>query len=85
MAEITEERISNAVLDGEDAFWAVIAEQFPEAESGDLVPDASMALTRALEKAVRAWIDANITSDLGVSEWLTASYLYLRAFGRQDF
>ncbi len=68
MAEITEERIAKAVRDGEDAFWAVIAEQFSEAESGDLAPDASLALTRAMEKAVRAWIDANVTSDLGVKE-----------------
>ncbi len=72
MPEITEERIADAVQDAEDAFWAVIAEQFPEADSGDLSPDAAFALTAAMEKAVRAWIDANITSqeleDLGMSQ-----------------
>jgi hypothetical protein len=68
MAEITDERIANAVRDGEDAFWAVIAEQFPEAEGGDLAPDASIQLTIAMEKAVREWIDTNVTSDLGVNE-----------------
>jgi hypothetical protein len=68
VAEITDDRIAKAVRDSEDAFWSVIAEQFPEAESGDLAPDASLALTRAMEKAVRAWIDANVPSDLGVSE-----------------
>ena len=39
MAEITEARVKRAVRDGEDAFWAVMAKQFPEAESGDLAPD----------------------------------------------
>jgi hypothetical protein len=68
MAEITEQRITGAVRDAEDAFWAVVAEQFPEAESGDLAPDAALSLTRAMEKAVRAWIDANVTSGLGVTE-----------------
>jgi hypothetical protein len=70
MAEITEERITEAVQDGEDAFWAAVVELFPEAKSGDLAPDAAHALSRAMEGAIRAWVDANITSqdaeDLGV-------------------
>jgi arginyl-tRNA synthetase len=70
VADITDERIAKAVRDGEDAFWAAVAEQFPEAESGDLAPDAAFALKRAMKMAVRAWVDANVTSrdsdDLGV-------------------
>lgn len=62
MAEITEQRIEKAVRVGEDAFWSAIAQSFPEAESGDLSPDAAFALTRAMEKAVREWIDANVTT-----------------------
>lgn len=60
MAEVSEQRIEQVVRGGEDAFWAAVAEQFPEAESGDLAPDAAYALTRAMERAVRAWIDANV-------------------------
>jgi hypothetical protein len=63
MADISDERITAAVEDGAEAFWAVIAKQFPEATSGDFPPDAEYALTKALEEAVRVWLDANVESD----------------------
>jgi hypothetical protein len=62
MAEITEERISQAIQTGENAFWAAIASEFPEAKTGDLAPDTVFMLTGAMEKATRAWIDANISN-----------------------
>jgi hypothetical protein len=63
MIEISDERITEAVEDGVEAFWAVIAKQFPEVTSGDFPPDAEFALTKALEEAVRVWLDANVESD----------------------
>jgi hypothetical protein len=63
MADISDERIREAVEDGAGAFWAVIAKQFPEVKSGDFPPDAEFALTKALEEAVRVWLDANVESD----------------------
>ncbi len=63
MAEIRNERIEEAVEDGAKAFWAIIAKRFPEATSGDFPPDAELALTTALEKAVRVWLDFNVLSD----------------------
>ena len=63
MSEISDERITEAVEDGANSFWAVIAERFPEAKSGDFPPDAEFALTKALENAVRVWLDANVELD----------------------
>lgn len=61
MAEVTDERIRSAVRKGEDAFWAAVAEAFPEATSGDLDPGMAVTLEQTMERAIRAWVDYNIT------------------------
>jgi hypothetical protein len=67
MAE--EERIQDAVEEGEEAFWAAVAQVFPEAESGDLDPGTTVQLKQTMERAVRAWVDFNVTpSDNGHGE-----------------
>lgn len=53
-------RVRAAVRAGEEAFWAVIAEAFPEAESGDLSPDAVDDMQRALLRATHRWVEANV-------------------------
>lgn len=63
-----EDRIKTALRNGEDAFWAAVSESFPEATSGDLAPDASHALTRAMERAIEAWVDANVNPAEGDAE-----------------
>lgn len=44
-------------------FWSAVAETFPDATSGDLAPDVAVSLKRAMERAVRAWDDANVTTE----------------------
>ena len=63
-----EDRIKKALDKGEDAFWAAVAGQFPEATSGDLSPDMSLDLKRTMERAIREWVDANVGDDLAVAE-----------------
>lgn len=53
-------KINELTQDALDAFWEVIAKQFPNAKSGDLSPLVSFHLTQAAESAVRAWVSANI-------------------------
>jgi hypothetical protein len=61
MAVISDARIKSAVREGEDAFWAAVAKEFPEATSGDLDPGMVMSLTQTMERVIRAWVDYNIT------------------------
>jgi hypothetical protein len=56
---VDNQRIETALNKGEDAFWAAVADQFPEITTGDLSPDAAFALTRAMESAILAWVEAN--------------------------
>ena len=50
------EELTNKAL---DAFWDIIATQFPEAKTGDLSPLATMQLDSAAEKAVSEWVESN--------------------------
>lgn len=43
-----------------EAFWEVIAKEFPEATTGDFPPDATFDWDLATEKAVRLWIWGNV-------------------------
>ncbi len=52
-------RLENALNEAEHAFWRVIAEQYPEIKSGDLMPSDVFAFEEALEKGVIAWLDTN--------------------------
>lgn len=63
----TEERIEKAVKEAEDAFWSVIAERFPEAETGDMHIDACVRFTDNLNQAVRLWLATN--TDLLPDHW----------------
>jgi hypothetical protein len=55
-----EERIVAATENAEEAFWAVVAGSFPEAETGDLDPLEVMRLEEHLTRAVREWVEANV-------------------------
>jgi hypothetical protein len=51
---VNEAWIKEALRAGDDAFWGAVAALFPEAETGDLAPDAGHALTLSMERAIRA-------------------------------
>ena len=42
-----------------EAFWSVVADDFPEAATGDLSPLATFALSDAATSAVTEWVANN--------------------------
>ncbi len=58
--KMDEKRIQHAISKGEEAFWAAVANEFPEATTGDLSPELVVEMNRILGRVVRAWVDANI-------------------------
>lgn len=48
------------IFEAQDAFWAVVAREFPEITTGDFSPDATLAFDDACEKAVLIWIQSNM-------------------------
>ena len=61
MADVTDERIKTALRKGEDAFWAAVAREFPDTTTGDLDTGIVISLTQIMERAIRAWVDYNVT------------------------
>ena len=45
-----------------DAFWEVVCQQFPEAESGDLSPWDTVQLETMAKAAIREWIANNVNT-----------------------
>ena len=62
-----EKRIEKAVDDAEDAFWEVIATNFPEAKTGDLDPFAHVNFVLQGEDVVKTWLAMN--TDLLPNYW----------------
>ncbi len=60
-----EQRIEQALVKAEEAFWAAVAAQFPEAKTGDVGPWATMKLTNTMERAIREWVDENVGEAVG--------------------
>ena len=59
MSEDSGDRIKDAVEKAELAFWAEIANEFPEIKTGDFSPDASYELTKSMVDAVKIWLAGN--------------------------
>ena len=57
---LTTQDIREAVTIAEEAFWASIAQQFPQAKTGALDLTVSVQTTVQNEKAVKAWVEANM-------------------------
>ena len=55
-----EERIKTAKEKAAFAFWAVVAEQFPEAKSGDMSPLEVNGIETAMGTAIDQWIKNNV-------------------------
>jgi hypothetical protein len=54
--------VERHVRAAQDAFWAVIAQRFPEVATGDLPPDADAAFDAACYRVLSAWLAANTGS-----------------------
>lgn len=53
------QRLSEVIEDAQMAFWAVVADKYPEITTGDFSPQDSIELDDALTKAVISWLDGN--------------------------
>ena len=54
-----EYRLKAAIERADNSFWAVIADSFPEAKSGDYPPDLSSAREQHNREAVLWWLHYN--------------------------
>jgi hypothetical protein len=59
VGDVTPERIRAAVGPARDAFWAKIAESFPEVTTGDMAPGDEIALEWAINETVVTWLTWN--------------------------
>lgn len=63
LAEEQEKKFRTAqeiVRDALEVFWQEIADAYPQAESGDLTPQTTLALESMADAAVEEWIQFNI-------------------------
>jgi len=56
---LVSEHRQDVVERASDAFWGVVAAAHPHIKTGDLPPDATIAIKHAMHVAVAAWLDAN--------------------------
>lgn len=52
--------IDTLAEDAMQAFWAVVAERFPEATTGDLSIERTIALEITAQAAIREWVQNNV-------------------------
>jgi len=57
---MTQTLIDSIAEDAMLAFWAVVAKRFPDATSGDLSIERTVALTITAEAAIREWVQNNV-------------------------
>ena len=58
------DRIRKAVEDGMEAFFEQISEHYPEIESGDFPPLATVAIEKAMLEAAETWVLGNSPHDM---------------------
>lgn len=56
---MNEKKLKRVAQQAEDAFWAVVAENY-EAKSGDLPPDMAIRLSSTMLKSIEVWVDFNV-------------------------
>jgi hypothetical protein len=66
------------------AFWKVVADNYPDAESGDLSIDRTIKLSEAQRYAVDEWVENNVPKDPKrsyrvVNEVITNEVYYVEA------
>jgi hypothetical protein len=52
-------RIEDACEEAVMNFWVVIAEKFPEATTGDMMPGQEFQFTEAAHSVVKIWLENN--------------------------
>ncbi len=60
MSNVSESKFNEVASDAQFAFWAIVAERFPEATTGDLSPAMSHKLDCVMGEALTEWIDNNL-------------------------
>ena len=60
--EMDSDRLDSALRNAQEAFWEVIADEFPEIKSGDFSPGDAFEFDQAIRNAVEAWYDGNLPS-----------------------
>ncbi len=65
MSNKIEELTQNAL----DAFWNIVAKQYPQAKTGDMSPLTTAKLSTAAETAVVEWIENNTRPTLTEGPW----------------
>jgi hypothetical protein len=58
--KVTPSQINEAIEQGSMAFWATVADIIPQAETNDVDTATERELTKAMTKAVNAWVKYNI-------------------------
>lgn len=58
------QRLHDAVVAAQEAFWAKIAAAFPEATSGDFPPGDQLAFDAACMSAATVWVEGNTADPL---------------------
>ncbi len=58
--EATNETNRPVVEEALDAFWHVVVQRFPQAQTGDLSPLTAIRLIQAAESAIEEWVWANV-------------------------
>ena len=59
--------------DAMQAFWAVVADRFPDASTGDLSIERTIALTITAQAAIREWVQNNVPTVQNGSSMPTAT------------
>jgi len=52
-------KVDEVTEKAQDAFWKVVAENYPEVKTGDLPPEAVLDFEEASQNAVKAWLRWN--------------------------
>jgi hypothetical protein len=47
-----------------EGFWAIVAQEYTEARSGDFDPESDMKFARACSEAVRVWVSYNVNNEV---------------------
>lgn len=52
-------RINTVCEEAMEEFWAVVAQEFPEAESGDMMPGQEDQFNNAAHSVIKIWLTNN--------------------------
>lgn len=67
-----------------DAFWSVVADEFPTADTGDCSPETTVALDEAATSAIDEWIAANCPEGRTPGPWHVTVSQNLGVYGSEE-